>query len=105
MLDENPFTTYQSTDSSPHGYKVVVLTLTISGKNRKVGFITSRAPVPFYTGSTVVIPTGHVHQPIFYEYGPPALNYAGIGMTLGHEFMHAFDVGHLRKDFSGSLKR
>ncbi|XP_075746313.1 neprilysin-1-like [Rhipicephalus microplus] len=68
-------------------------------KEQKSWLYNEQSARAFFTGSTVVIPTGHVHQPIFYEYGPPALNYAGIGMTLGHEFMHAFDVGHLRKDF------
>ncbi|KAL3228404.1 hypothetical protein MRX96_048574, partial [Rhipicephalus microplus] len=49
-------------------------------KEQKSWLYNEQSARAFFTGSTVVIPTGHVHQPIFYEYGPPALNYAGIGM-------------------------
>ncbi|XP_075744548.1 neprilysin-1-like [Rhipicephalus microplus] len=33
-----------------------------------------------------------LHRPFLYLYGPNALNYGGLGTTIGHEFMHAFDV-------------
>ncbi|XP_075744549.1 neprilysin-2-like [Rhipicephalus microplus] len=54
----------------------------------------------FFMGSnTAVITTAYVHSPFIYEYGPPALNYAGIGSTIGHILMRGFDDGHLGGQF------
>ncbi|KAL1455814.1 hypothetical protein MTO96_043601, partial [Rhipicephalus appendiculatus] len=35
-------------------------------------------------------------RPFAYPSGPLALNYGGLGMAIGHEFMHAFDVLGIR---------
>ncbi|XP_075744578.1 endothelin-converting enzyme homolog isoform X2 [Rhipicephalus microplus] len=56
----------------------------------------------YYTiDKSIIIPIAIVHQPFYYEYGPVGLNYGGLGMIIGHEFMHAFDVSTL-EDYWGT---
>ncbi|KAH6932280.1 hypothetical protein HPB50_004153 [Hyalomma asiaticum] len=43
--------------------------------------------------NNVVIPAGILQHPFFFVDGPPAVNYGGIGMVIGHEIMHGYDVG------------
>ncbi|KAL1415632.1 hypothetical protein MTO96_029119 [Rhipicephalus appendiculatus] len=45
---------------------------------------------------TLIIPPGIMHSPFLYLYGPIALNYGGLGMVVGHEFMHQFDVNNIK---------
>ncbi|XP_065289075.1 uncharacterized protein [Dermacentor albipictus] len=45
----------------------------------------------------ITIPTGMIQHPFFYPYGPLGLNYGGLGMIVGHEIMHAFDVQGVTK--------
>ncbi|KAL1421517.1 hypothetical protein MTO96_023079 [Rhipicephalus appendiculatus] len=95
-MAQNLFQMFQSTDSFPHGYKVVVLPLTIVGKTGMIGCSMRGAVNAFYMfPNTIVIPTAIVQRPFFYENGPDALNYGGLGKGIGHELMHAFDVGHV----------
>ncbi|KAL1474104.1 hypothetical protein MTO96_038238 [Rhipicephalus appendiculatus] len=54
--------------------------------------------------NTMIIPAGVVHRPYFYEYGPDALNYGGLGMLIGHQLLHAFDVAHLGGEFWSSVE-
>ncbi|XP_054930461.1 neprilysin-1-like [Dermacentor andersoni] len=45
----------------------------------------------------ITVPTGMIQHPLFYPYGPLSLNYGGLGMIVGHEIMHAFDVQGVTK--------
>ncbi|KAL3224374.1 hypothetical protein MRX96_049506 [Rhipicephalus microplus] len=52
-------------------------------KDQRTRFYDEEAVNAFYMWkSTVVIPTAIVHDPLFYEYEPVALNYGGLGMVL-----------------------
>ncbi|KAL1421509.1 hypothetical protein MTO96_023072 [Rhipicephalus appendiculatus] len=54
--------------------------------------------------NTVVIPAGILQNPFFNVEGPAALNYGGIGVIIGHEIMHGYDVGGTMYD-DASMKR
>ncbi|KAL1485047.1 hypothetical protein MTO96_032205 [Rhipicephalus appendiculatus] len=49
--------------------------------------------------NTIVIPAGIIQHPFYYEYGPAAQDYGGLGTVIGHELMHGFDVAHLGHEF------
>ncbi|XP_075744132.1 neprilysin-1-like [Rhipicephalus microplus] len=69
-------------------------------KDQKTMFYDEERVRTFLMGSnTAVITSGQVHRPFIYEYGPPALNYAGMGMTIGHILMRGFDDAHLGGQF------
>ncbi|KAH6932807.1 hypothetical protein HPB50_009645 [Hyalomma asiaticum] len=50
-------------------------------------------------GGYILVPTAIMHRPFFYADVPRALNYGGLGMIIAHEFMHAFDVIHIRRHY------
>ncbi|KAL1471130.1 hypothetical protein MTO96_023867 [Rhipicephalus appendiculatus] len=62
-------------------------------------FDEERVSAEYQADDTVLIPTGIMQPPLFYEYGPEALNYGALGMAVGHEIMHGFDVAHLGEVF------
>ncbi|XP_075744157.1 neprilysin-1-like [Rhipicephalus microplus] len=69
-------------------------------KDQKTMFYDEERVRTFLMASnTAVITSGQVHRPFIYEYGPPALNYAGMGMTIGHILMRGFDDAHLGGQF------
>ncbi|KAL1485111.1 hypothetical protein MTO96_048773, partial [Rhipicephalus appendiculatus] len=37
-------------------------------------------------------------------YGPPALNYGGVGMIIGHEMMHGYDENGVKYDADSNLR-
>ncbi|KAL1476174.1 hypothetical protein MTO96_018751 [Rhipicephalus appendiculatus] len=48
------------------------------------------------TNNDFTILTIELLRPFAYSFGPIALNYGGLGMSIGHELMHAFDVQGIR---------
>ncbi|XP_049520996.1 neprilysin-1-like [Dermacentor silvarum] len=53
------------------------------------------------TQNTIVIPTAIIQRPLYYYEGPLALSYGGLGMIMGHEMMHAYDVRGTEFDHNG----
>nr|XP_054929747.1 neprilysin-1-like [Dermacentor andersoni] len=53
----------------------------------------------------VVITTAILQLPFFYTGAPPAINYGGIGMVVGHEIMHGYDVSGTMYDASGTQRQ
>lgn len=51
----------------------------------------------------VVVPAGIAQPPTFHADLPPSVNYAGLGMVLGHELTHGFDVSGRQIDMVGRL--
>lgn len=43
------------------------------------------------TSNQMAIPAGILQAPFFHPDFPPAMNYGGIGVVIGHEATHAFD--------------
>ena len=60
-----------------------------------------------YSNSTelrLVFPAGYLQPPYFDPVADDALNYAGIGTTIGHEMGHQFDDGGSKYDATGRLR-
>ena len=60
-----------------------------------------------YSNSTevrLVFPAGYLQSPYFDPAADDAVNYAGIGTTIGHEMGHQFDDGGSRYDATGRLR-
>jgi putative endopeptidase len=56
------------------------------------------------TNNEIVFPAA-ILQPPFFDYAAdPAVNYGGIGATIGHEITHAFDQSGSRFDAEGNLR-
>jgi len=52
----------------------------------------------------IVFPAGYLQPPYFDPAGDDAANYAGIGMTIGHEMGHQFDDSGSKFDAAGRLQ-
>ncbi len=60
-----------------------------------------------YSNSTevkIVLPAGYLQPPYFSVEADDAVNYAGIGTTIGHEIGHQFDDGGSKYDATGRLR-
>jgi predicted metalloendopeptidase len=59
----------------------------------------------YYTpfGNQIVFPAGILQAPFFDEAFPPAMNFGGIGMVIGHEITHGFDDSGRKFDEAGRL--
>jgi putative endopeptidase len=51
----------------------------------------------------MVLPAGILQPPFFDPAADPAVNYGGIGATIGHEIIHGFDDQGRKYDGSGAL--
>ncbi|RJO72053.1 M13 family peptidase [Nocardia panacis] len=58
----------------------------------------------YYTasGNQVVFPAAYLQPPFFDEDGTPAVNFGGVGATIGHEIGHAFDDQGSKYDPDGN---
>ncbi|KAL1481162.1 hypothetical protein MTO96_050407, partial [Rhipicephalus appendiculatus] len=52
----------------------------------------------------MVIPAAVLQHPFFNVEGPPALNYGGVGMIIGHEMMHGYDETGFKYDADSNLR-
>ncbi|XP_064465250.1 neprilysin-1-like [Ornithodoros turicata] len=50
--------------------------------------------------NAIVIPAPFMYAPFFIFHGPPEVNYAGLGTTIGHEIMHNYDNERMFSDNS-----
>jgi putative endopeptidase len=58
----------------------------------------------YYTNlNEMVLPAGILQPPFFDPAADPAVNYGGIGATIGHEIIHAFDDVGRKYDGDGAL--
>jgi putative endopeptidase len=59
-----------------------------------------------YNGSLrdIVFPAGILQPPMFDPAADPAINYGGIGATIGHELSHGFDDEGRKLDGKGELR-
>jgi putative endopeptidase len=55
------------------------------------------------TGNEIVFPAGYLQPPNFGLAADPAVNYGGIGATIGHEISHGFDNSGSKYDGTGKL--
>jgi predicted metalloendopeptidase len=53
----------------------------------------------------MVFPAGILQQPFFHRDFPPAMNYGGIGMVMGHELTHGFDDMGRKFDPDGKMEQ
>jgi putative endopeptidase len=51
----------------------------------------------------VVFPAAYLQPPLFDPNADPAVNYAGVGATIGHELSHLFDDQGRKFDVTGTL--
>ena len=52
----------------------------------------------------MVFPAGIMQRPFFHRDFPPAMNFGGIGMGMGHELTHGFDDQGRKFDGTGKLR-
>ena len=52
----------------------------------------------------IVFPAAYLQAPNFDPAADPAVNYGGIGATIGHEISHGFDDQGRKRDSSGALR-
>jgi putative endopeptidase len=59
-----------------------------------------------YNGSLrdIIFPAGILQPPMFDPAADPAINYGGIGATIGHELSHGFDDEGRKLDVKGELR-
>ncbi|CAN7948203.1 unnamed protein product, partial [Ixodes hexagonus] len=72
--------------------------LLAAAETRGFDISTNAFYAPFYM--TIFIPTPMLEMP-FMDLDMPASSYAGLGHTIAHEAMHAFDMGHIDNRLSG----
>ncbi|KAH7933715.1 hypothetical protein HPB49_015989 [Dermacentor silvarum] len=65
-----------------------------SWRDQKSWLYDETSTFAYYNGffNTLIVPTLLLSHPLFYAGGPAALNYGGLGTTIGHEITHIFDV-------------
>lgn len=51
----------------------------------------------------IYVPAAILQPPFFNPTGDPVANYAGIGVTIGHEFTHGFDPAGSKLDKDGNI--
>jgi putative endopeptidase len=56
-----------------------------------------------YSLQKLMIPAGYLQPPLFDPGADPAVNYGGIGRTMGHELSHQFDDQGSKFDENGAL--
>ena len=56
------------------------------------------------TGAEIVFPAAILQAPFFDPHADPAVNFAAIGMVIGHELGHGFDDQGSRYDATGALR-
>ncbi len=56
------------------------------------------------TANEIVFPAAFLQPPYFNPAADPAVNYGGVGATIGHEIGHGFDDEGSRYDGTGTLK-
>ncbi|GGZ69983.1 M13 family metallopeptidase [Algibacter mikhailovii] len=73
--------------------------------NRDEWHTTPSTVTAYYNASLneIVFPAGILQKPYFDLYADDALNYGGIGMVIGHEFIHAFDDRGAQYDKDGNV--
>ncbi|KAI4454168.1 zinc metalloprotease family m13 neprilysin-related [Holotrichia oblita] len=52
----------------------------------------------------IIFPAAILQPPFYHQYFPRAVNYGGIGMTIGHEISHAFDNRGRLFDNEGNMR-
>jgi predicted metalloendopeptidase len=52
----------------------------------------------------LMFPAGILQPPFFHRDHPPAMNFGGIGMVIGHELTHGFDDSGRKYDKNGRLQ-
>lgn len=58
----------------------------------------------YYRPNEIVLPAGILQPPFFDPGAESAVNFGGIGVTIGHEIGHAFDDQGARYDADGNLR-
>jgi len=56
------------------------------------------------TGNEIIFPAGILQRPLFAPGQPPAMNFGGTGVSVGHEITHGFDNEGRQFDADGNLK-
>ncbi|XP_046849965.1 neprilysin-3-like isoform X2 [Xenia sp. Carnegie-2017] len=56
------------------------------------------------TSNKVYVPAGILQPPFYDPSRPMSLNFGGIGMIIGHELTHAFDINGRNHDENGNLR-
>nr|XP_050039728.1 neprilysin-1-like [Dermacentor andersoni] len=55
----------------------------------------------YLSGNRVWMSAGLMQEPIYFDRAPDAYNYGSLGQAMGHEMMHAYDVGGRKVDDQG----
>ncbi|CAM2149171.1 putative endopeptidase [Pararobbsia alpina] len=59
----------------------------------------------YSTGTNqVIMAAGMMQPPFFYPDADDAINYSGLGLVMGHEISHAFDVDGSQRDANGNQR-
>ncbi|XP_054901742.1 neprilysin-like isoform X2 [Poeciliopsis prolifica] len=75
-------------------------------KVKNTWFVGAAVIDAFYSSNfnEIVFPAGILQPPYFSKGQPKSLNYGGIGMVIGHEITHGFDIKGRKFDKDGNLK-
>jgi putative endopeptidase len=79
----------------------------IGGPTTDIDWAMTASTVNAYSNPTelrLVFPAGYLQPPYFDPAADDAVNYAGIGATIGHELGHQFDDGGSKYDATGRLR-
>ncbi|XP_046387966.1 neprilysin-4-like isoform X2 [Ischnura elegans] len=53
----------------------------------------------------ILLPAGILQPPFYHRHFPRSLNYGGVGVVIGHEMTHGFDIRGRLFDRNGNLQR